>query len=162
MVRIENDCVGCDLPCISSCPYREVEHYYCDECKGDVAALYFRKSDYHYNEYVIDENSYGLCEDCAVGAITFDDIIEYVDEDFVETDKRWFYCFYDNSELDKELEGLHYTEQDKKIAELSDEYVAKCREKYIKSNDIEYGLQTIRDMCCESELLDHIYYIYER
>lgn len=40
MRRIENDCVGCDLPCIgNACPYRNVPHYYCDEC-GDEITLY--------------------------------------------------------------------------------------------------------------------------
>lgn len=33
MVKFENECVDCGLPCLgSSCPYRNVKHYYCDEC----------------------------------------------------------------------------------------------------------------------------------
>lgn len=40
MIKYENDCVGCDLPCLgSSCPNRNVPHYYCDEC-GDETTLY--------------------------------------------------------------------------------------------------------------------------
>ena len=40
MRKIENDCVGCDLPCWGdSCPYKNVEHFYCDEC-GEETVLY--------------------------------------------------------------------------------------------------------------------------
>ena len=35
MMKIENDCVHCGLPCMGdSCKYMNVPHYYCDEC-GD-------------------------------------------------------------------------------------------------------------------------------
>lgn len=160
MVRIENDCVGCDLPCISSCPYKEVPHYYCDNCHGETDAFYFRKSEYHYDEERIDNEDYALCKDCAMEALTFDDIIEYVDEDFMEIDKRWFYCFYNNNELHKELNKIPYKQQDEKIMALSDEYVAECRAKYIKSNDFEYGIKTIEDMCIMDEFLEYIYFVY--
>ena len=37
MIRIENDCVDCGLPCLGdSCPHRNVPHYYCDECKDET------------------------------------------------------------------------------------------------------------------------------
>ena len=37
---IENECVGCDVPCMGGgCPLRHVEHFYCDEC-GDETQLY--------------------------------------------------------------------------------------------------------------------------
>lgn len=40
MVKIEDDCVCCGLPCLgSSCPNKNVRHYYCDEC-GDETELY--------------------------------------------------------------------------------------------------------------------------
>lgn len=40
MVRYENDCVDCGLPCLGeSCPNRNVPHYYCDVC-GDETQLY--------------------------------------------------------------------------------------------------------------------------
>ena len=40
MVRYENDCVDCGLPCLGeSCPNRNVPHYYCDAC-GDETQLY--------------------------------------------------------------------------------------------------------------------------
>lgn len=33
----ENDCVDCGLPCIGrACPYREVEHIYCDDCGCEI------------------------------------------------------------------------------------------------------------------------------
>ncbi len=51
MKKIENECLGCDLPCMgSSCPYRNVTRFYCDKC-GDEAQLY------HYD-------GKELCIDC--------------------------------------------------------------------------------------------------
>lgn len=38
MIRIENDCVGCDLPCVD-CGLKRTPHYYCDEC-GEEGTLY--------------------------------------------------------------------------------------------------------------------------
>ena len=41
MIKIENECVNCGLPCIfSACPYYKVVRFYCDEC-NDEAELYF-------------------------------------------------------------------------------------------------------------------------
>ena len=40
MIIHENECVGCQLPCIySSCPYYDVKRFVCDEC-GEEATLY--------------------------------------------------------------------------------------------------------------------------
>lgn len=40
MVKYENECVCCDLPCMgTSCPNRNVPHYYCDDC-GEEDTLY--------------------------------------------------------------------------------------------------------------------------
>lgn len=37
MRREENDCVGCLLPCLGRyCPYRCVEHIYCDNCGEEI------------------------------------------------------------------------------------------------------------------------------
>ena len=31
-----NECVSCNLPCIyNSCPYYNVERFYCDKCKNE-------------------------------------------------------------------------------------------------------------------------------
>lgn len=50
MVRIENDCVGCQMPCLgNSCQYRNVKHYYCDEC-GEEKQLY----EFEYQELCLD------------------------------------------------------------------------------------------------------------
>lgn len=52
MVRIENDCVGCDLPCLgNSCPYKNVPHVYCDECEAEEDKFYKYEGQY-------------LCQDC--------------------------------------------------------------------------------------------------
>ena len=41
MIRIENECVDCALPCVfSACPYYKVVRFYCDEC-SDEANLYW-------------------------------------------------------------------------------------------------------------------------
>lgn len=41
MIKIENECCDCGLPCIyESCPYWAVKRFYCDEC-GDEAELYW-------------------------------------------------------------------------------------------------------------------------
>ena len=47
---IENECVDCGLPCIDTCPYKNVTRYYCDKC-GEESTLY------HYDNYEI-------CEQC--------------------------------------------------------------------------------------------------
>lgn len=51
MKKIENECIGCPIPCIGySCSYRNVIRFYCDRCH-DEATLY---------------NYYGeeICKDC--------------------------------------------------------------------------------------------------
>lgn len=41
MVRYENDCVSCGLPCLGdSCPNRHVKHLYCDRCDDECEKLY--------------------------------------------------------------------------------------------------------------------------
>lgn len=63
MLKIENQCVDCGLPCLgNSCVYRNVPVFYCDQC-GDEGA-----------DYRIDREDY--CEDCAKKYIqeVFDDL----------------------------------------------------------------------------------------
>jgi hypothetical protein len=36
MIRTENECVECNLPCIyESCPFWAVKRFYCDECEEE-------------------------------------------------------------------------------------------------------------------------------
>ena len=55
MIKYENECCGCateSYPCMgSSCPNRNVPHFYCDKCGEDVEEL-----------YKVDGEE--LCEDC--------------------------------------------------------------------------------------------------
>lgn len=42
MVRVENDCVDCGLPCMGeACPLRRVEHRYCDKCDEEIGGEYY-------------------------------------------------------------------------------------------------------------------------
>lgn len=55
MTRYYNECVGCELPCIASCQYLEVPHYYCDECGEE----FLPEELYMYDDEM-------LCKDCFV------------------------------------------------------------------------------------------------
>lgn len=57
-IKYENECVGCDLPCVN-CGRKSVKHLYCDNCGNDCETLYI-------------EGSYELCEECLLK--TFDKI----------------------------------------------------------------------------------------
>ena len=53
MVKYENECVSCGLPCLgNACPNRNVPHYYCDECKDEIEG----------DRY--EEDGDDLCESC--------------------------------------------------------------------------------------------------
>ena len=42
MVRIENECCDCGLPCIyESCPFWAVARLYCDECEEEKTLYWF-------------------------------------------------------------------------------------------------------------------------
>ena len=66
MRRLEDECVGCPegMGCLgSSCPYKNVPHFYCDRC-GDETKLY------HFE----DEE---LCADCLLKEFT---VVEGTDD----------------------------------------------------------------------------------
>ena len=68
MIRYEDKCVGCDLPCIGKrCPYQRVKHLYCDRCHEEVDRL-----------YLVDGEE--LCADCA--EVLYDD--EFITESLEE------------------------------------------------------------------------------
>ena len=57
MIKYENDCVSCCLPCIGfNCPYCSVPHFYCDECNEEADNLYW-----------YDDRQ--LCQDCLMKEI---------------------------------------------------------------------------------------------
>lgn len=44
MKKLENECVGCpkEMGCLgSSCPNRNVPHFYCDECGEEDEKIYY-------------------------------------------------------------------------------------------------------------------------
>lgn len=57
MIVYENECLGCTsmgMHCKGkSCPYREVPHYYCDECGECLDDI-----------YIYDYQGEELCEEC--------------------------------------------------------------------------------------------------
>lgn len=67
MIKFENECVDCGLPCLgSSCPNRNVRHLYCDRCKVDVPKL-----------YVYDNEQ--LCWDCVEEEVLSNVITEVIE-----------------------------------------------------------------------------------
>jgi len=52
MKLLEDQCVGCGLPCMgNACPYKSVSVYYCDDCGEENAVFHMDGKD--------------LCVDCA-------------------------------------------------------------------------------------------------
>ena len=42
MIKFENECVDCGLPCIyNSCPYYRVPRLYCDDCGFEAELFWF-------------------------------------------------------------------------------------------------------------------------
>lgn len=64
MIKYENDCVDCGLPCRgSSCHYRNVKHLYCDICGEDIEELFEHEGEQYCYECLMN----------AVKKITLDD-----------------------------------------------------------------------------------------
>lgn len=76
MIRHENECVQCGLPCYPNCRYKNVMHMYCDHCGEEADAL-----------YTFDGDDY--CLDCAWNDLQKADI-EYCDICGVDGDIRLF------------------------------------------------------------------------
>lgn len=55
MIKIENHCVDCGLPCLGdACPNRNVEVYYCDHCKDEISPDgVYEVDDEHLCEYCL-------------------------------------------------------------------------------------------------------------
>lgn len=58
MIKYENGCVDCSLPCLGSfCPLYNEKHYYCDECGEDCDTLYYS------------DNGEELCNTCILDTL---------------------------------------------------------------------------------------------
>lgn len=56
MIIYENECVACGLPCLgSSCTYRNVPHYICDQCGEEIEGSVYEYYNEHYHEYCLRE-----------------------------------------------------------------------------------------------------------
>ena len=63
MVRFENDCVDCGLPCLGdSCKYRHVRHLYCDKCCSEIDKLFVVFEDKQWCEECIIEHVFNKLE----------------------------------------------------------------------------------------------------
>ena len=57
MIKYEDNCVDCDLPCIGrNCPCINVKHLYCDKCGYEAEKLYILEGEQ-------------LCEECLMETI---------------------------------------------------------------------------------------------
>lgn len=79
MIKYENHCIGCQLPCIyTSCPHYSVEVHYCDKCKKKEAICIIDGDDYcdeHAEEYMQDIlNEMSLQEKADVLSLEFTSI----------------------------------------------------------------------------------------
>lgn len=50
MVKFENDCCDCGMPCTCTCNLKKVPHFYCDGCNEEVDDLY----EYEDGQYCVD------------------------------------------------------------------------------------------------------------
>lgn len=56
MIKIDDECVDCGLPCMGkNCPYKDVIHIICDECGDECREVY-------------DVDGEHLCENCLLEA----------------------------------------------------------------------------------------------
>lgn len=73
MIKYEDECVGChrEMGCLGrECPYSNIPHVYCDECKDETEKFYYYDGEW-------------LCKDCYISVMleeaetaTAEDLIE--------------------------------------------------------------------------------------
>ena len=74
MVKVENDCVSCGLPCIfNSCPYYRVTRLICDKCGCETDTLY-------------DFYGSSLCQSCVIGELDINPYSDHCDKCGCEDD----------------------------------------------------------------------------
>lgn len=61
MVKIENECVSCGLPCIgNACKYRNVPRRYCDKCGDEIDSEWYDVDGDELCEYCLKERFKGM------------------------------------------------------------------------------------------------------
>ena len=61
MLKYENDCVNCALPCID-CGRKHVPHMYCDSCGEETDVLYHMIDSAYDSQYICKERRDSLYE----------------------------------------------------------------------------------------------------
>jgi len=88
MVRLEDDCVGCQLPCLgSACPYKNVLHFYCDVCENEVE-----------EGELWDVDGTHMCEDCLK-----DNFLKVTADDYAKAEESAYDAYVDR-EVDRARE----------------------------------------------------------
>ena len=152
MVRIENDCVGCppEMGCLgSSCPYRNVPHYYCDGCNWEDEEFYVFNAPWGNEDEI-------YCFDCAIKQITTEMIDAFIEEDNYYEDEniKYFYGIILNPAYNNEK----FTEkQIKKILnDINDIDYKRLREDYLKKGDPKMGWEYFKNIGIELEFINYI------
>lgn len=70
MLKYENDCVNCALPCID-CGRKHVPHMYCDSCGEETDVLYHMIDSAYDSQYICKE-----CRDSLFEVITLDNYLD--------------------------------------------------------------------------------------
>lgn len=149
MVKIENDCVGCppEMGCLgSSCPYRDVPHYYCDDCGCEDDTFY------RFNSGWGEDTDKIYCKDHVLNHITTEMIDAYFEQDnfYEEDDIKYFYYIVLHNRF--ALDGS----DDYIISHINDDEYKIVRDEYLKNGDVKKGIKFLDDICDLDEFLHFV------
>lgn len=75
MLKYENNCVGCAIPC-ADCGRKRSPHMYCDSCGEEVEELYHMIDSAYDNQYICK-----ACRDSLFEVFTLNDYVFECNED---------------------------------------------------------------------------------